>query len=159
MGDNIWRPHVTVAAVAERDGRFLLVEERIDGRLLYNQPAGHLDENESLIAAVAREAREETAWDFEPEALIGLYLWKEPTGGKTFLRAAFAGHCLRHHPQQPLDAGIQRALWLSRDEIAALGGRLRSPLVLRCVDDYLRGCRYPLDVLQHLAATPDHRGS
>jgi ADP-ribose pyrophosphatase YjhB (NUDIX family) len=154
MGDSLWRPHVTVAAVAERDGRFLLVEELIDGRLLYNQPAGHLDENESLLTAVVREAREETAWEFEPEALIGLYLWKEPTGAKTFLRAAFAGRCLHHHPQQPLDTGVQRALWLTRDEIAALRERLRSPLVLCCVDDYLRGCRYPLAMLQHLAGDP-----
>ncbi len=151
MGDTIWRPHVTVAAVAEREGRFLLVEELIDGRLLYNQPAGHLDENESLITAVVRETREETAWEFEPEALIGLYLWKAPDSGKTFLRVAFAGRCLRHHPQQALDAGVQRAQWLCRDEVAAMAERLRSPLVLRCIDDHLRGRRYPLDMLQHLA--------
>jgi ADP-ribose pyrophosphatase YjhB (NUDIX family) len=150
MSHEIWKPHVTVAAVAEREGRFLLVEELIDGRLLLNQPAGHLDENESLQAAVAREAREETAWEFEPEALVGIYLWKEPAGQKTFLRAAFAGRCLRHDPQQPLDTGVQRALWLTRDEIAAQHGRLRSPLVLLCIDDYLRGRRYPLDLVRHV---------
>jgi 8-oxo-dGTP pyrophosphatase MutT (NUDIX family) len=155
MTDAIWRPYVTVAAIAERDGRFLLVEELIDGRLLLNQPAGHLDENESLLAAVAREAREETAWEFEPEALVGLYLWKEPAEHKTFLRAAFTGRCLRHHPDQPLDTGVQRALWLSRDEVAAAQGRLRSPLVLRCIDDYVRGQRFPLALLQHLTG-PTH---
>ena len=150
MAGTIWKPHVTVAAVVERDGRFLLVEELIDGRLILNQPAGHLDEDESLFAAVVREAREETAWEFEPEALIGLYLWKEPTGQKSFLRAAFAGRCLRHHPEQALDVGVQRALWLSREEMAAESSRLRSPLVLLCVDDFLRGRRYPLELLRHL---------
>lgn len=158
MSEAIWKPHVTVAAVAERDGRFLLVEELIEGQLVLNQPAGHLDENESLLAAVTRETLEETAWEFEPESLIGLYLWKEPTGGKTFLRAAFAGRCLRHHPGQPLDTGVQRAIWLSRPEIAALQDRLRSPLVLMCIDDYLSGKRFPLDMLRYLNGSTENTG-
>lgn len=158
MSEAIWKPHVTVAAVAERDGRFLLVEELIEGQLVLNQPAGHLDENESLLAAVTRETLEETAWEFEPESLIGLYLWKEPTGGKTFLRAAFAGRCLRHHPGQPLDTGVQRAIWLSRPEIAALQDRLRSPLVLMCIDDYLSGKRFPLDMLRYLNGSAENTG-
>lgn len=151
MPGNLWKPHATVAAVAEQSGRFLLVEELIDGRLLLNQPAGHLDEDESLLDAVVRETREESAWDFEPSALIGLYLWKEPSGQSTFLRAAFAGHCRQHHPEQALDTGVQRAVWMSREDIIAAQDRLRSPLVLRCIDDYLRGCRYPLELLQHLS--------
>jgi ADP-ribose pyrophosphatase YjhB (NUDIX family) len=158
VSEAIWKPHVTVAAVAERDGRFLLVEELIEGQLVLNQPAGHLDENESLLAAVTRETLEETAWEFEPESLIGLYLWKEPTGGKTFLRAAFAGRCLRHHPGQPLDTGVQRAIWLSRPEIAALQDRLRSPLVLMCIDDYLSGKRFPLDMLRYLNGSAENTG-
>lgn len=150
MPDLVWKPHVTVAAVAEQAGRFLLVEEKVDGCLLLNQPAGHLDEDESLLTAVAREALEESAWDFEAEALLGLYLWKEPTGQHSFLRLAFAGHCVRHHPEQALDKGIVRTLWLSRDEVADNSSRLRSPLVLQCIDDYLSGRRYPLDMLHYL---------
>lgn len=150
MTEDFWKPHVTVAAVTEREGRFLLVEELIEGKLVLNQPAGHLDENESLVTAVVRETREETAWDFEVDALVGLYLWKVPTGQKTFLRAAFAGHCRQHYPDQLLDTGIQRAVWMTRAEIAAADEKLRSPLVLLCIDDYLRGYRFPLDLIHYL---------
>lgn len=146
-----WQAHVTVAAICERDGRFLLVEELIDGRLLLNQPAGHLDPGESLTDAVVREALEESAWAVEPLAVIGLYLWQEPSGRSTFLRAAFACRCLRHFPGQALDTGVQRAVWMSLAEIKACPERLRSPLVLRCIEDYLRGCSYPLDMLQYLS--------
>lgn len=150
MSESIWKPHVTVAAIAERDGRFLLVEESIDGRMILNQPAGHLDDNESLLQAVVREVREESAWEFSPEFLVGLYLWKAPEDGSTFLRIAFSGRCRVHHDDEPLDKGVARALWLSRDEVAADASRLRSPMVLRCIDDYVRGMRAPLELLQDL---------
>lgn len=150
MVDAIWKPHVTVAAIGERDGRFLLVEERVEGRLVLNQPAGHLDDGESLQAAVVREAREETAWLFEAQSLIGFYLWKAPLDGISFLRAAFAGTWCQEIAGGTLDPVIEHTVWLTRDEIAAQAGRLRSPLVLRCVDDYLAGQRYPLSLVQHI---------
>jgi 8-oxo-dGTP pyrophosphatase MutT (NUDIX family) len=145
----VWKPHVTVSAVCERRDRFLVVEERVRGRLVVNNPAGHLEDDESLIEAVLRETLEETGWEFAPEFVTGLYLWKSPSSAKTFLRVNFFGHAMRHHPAHALDRGIVRALWMSRDELAGCG-RLRSPLVLRCVDDYLAGKHYPLDVLSHL---------
>ncbi len=147
----LWKPHVTVAAVVERDNRFLIVEEISDGRLVYNQPAGHLDEGESLIMAVARETLEETAWSFIPEALIGIYRWHNPGNNRTYLRVCFAGHCTSHNPHQALDTGIVRAAWLTRAELST-SGQLRSPMVLRCIDDYLAGLRYPLSLLNDLDA-------
>lgn len=105
---------------------------------------------------MVRETREESAWEFTPDALIGLYLWRTPGDSRTYLRAAFAGHCLAHHPDEPLDSGVQRALWLGRAEIAAAEARLRSPLVLRCIDDYLRGQRFPLTLVQDLSQRADH---
>ncbi|MCP1726790.1 ADP-ribose pyrophosphatase YjhB (NUDIX family) [Natronospira proteinivora] len=146
-----WKPHVTVSAVVEDHGRFLLVEETIRGELKLNNPAGHLEEDESLVDAVIREVQEETARHFVPEAITGIYLWKNPGADKTFLRVNFFGHAPEFDPTQPLDTGIQRTLWLSREEIAAEMHRARSPLVLRCVDDYLAGRRYPLDALTHMA--------
>jgi 8-oxo-dGTP pyrophosphatase MutT (NUDIX family) len=145
-----WDARLTVATVIERDGRFLVVEEYADGdELVYNQPAGHLDEHETLAAAAIRETLEETAWEVGIDAIVGLYYWTHPQG-YTFIRTCFAGHALHHHPDQPLDRGIERALWLTRDEIAALGPKLRSPMVLRCVDDYLAGRRYPLELFSYL---------
>jgi 8-oxo-dGTP pyrophosphatase MutT (NUDIX family) len=127
-----------------------VVEEYADGdELVYNQPAGHLDEHETLAAAAIRETLEETAWEVGIDAIVGLYYWTHPQG-HTFIRTCFAGHALHHHPDQPLDRGIERALWLTRDEIAALGPKLRSPMVLRCVDDYLAGRRYPLELFSYL---------
>ncbi len=146
----IWKPHVTVAAIIEHDGRFLMVEERSEGRLVYNQPAGHLDEGEGLIAAAIRETLEETAWQFMPTALIGLYRWQHPQKGNTYLRVCFAGTCHDHDPLRPLDKGIVRALWMSRAELMAHTERLRSPLVIQCIDDYLAGKRYPLDIIHDL---------
>ncbi len=145
-----WSPRLTVATIIERDGRFLLVEEYADGEeLVYNQPAGHLDEHETLAAAAIRETLEETAWEVRVDAIVGLYYWTHPKG-HTFVRTCFVGTTLQHHPEQPLDHGIQRALWLNRDEIVALGPKLRSPMVLRCIDDYLAGKRYPLDLFGYL---------
>lgn len=140
-----WNPEVTVAAIAERDDRFLIVEERISGRLVLNQPAGHLEDGETLIDAVIRETREETAWRFKPDALVGTYLWRNPVDGRSFLRFAFCGAVDDHHAHQPLDAGIQRALWLSHEQLLAQASRLRSPMVLRCLQDYLLGKRQALD--------------
>jgi 8-oxo-dGTP pyrophosphatase MutT (NUDIX family) len=147
----IHRPDLTVAAVIEQGSEFLLVEERVRGALVLNQPAGHVEPGESPIAAVARETFEETGWRFEPRSLTGLYLWRNPDSGRTILRLAFCGDCDSHDPDRKLDRGIVRALWLSRAAIAQ-SPQLRSPMVLRCIDDYLRGERYPLSALKHLEA-------
>ena len=139
-----------MAAVVERDGRFLLVEEETVDGIRLNQPAGHLDPGESLLAAAARETLEETAFAFTPTQLIGVYLWRAtPLAGEavTYLRFAFCGELGAHDPGRALDDGILRALWLTRDEIAARAAQHRSPLVQRCVDDYLSGVRYPLELL------------
>lgn len=142
-----WIPHLTVAAVIERDGRFLLVEETINGELVLNQPAGHVEPGESLAAAAVREVLEETAWEFEPEALVGIYRWPLPDSDDAFFRFCFTGRAVRHHPDRALDAGIARAEWFSAAEMAAMPERHRSPLVARCLDDYLAGARYPLTLL------------
>ncbi len=144
---DIWKPHTTVAAVIEQDGRYLMVEENADGKIVYNQPAGHLDPGESLIDAVIRETREESAWRFAPEALTGIYLWDQPNTSRTFLRFAFCGKHSHHDPEQTLDDGILRALWMTREELAEKQDQLRSPLVLSCIDDYAAGKRYPLELL------------
>jgi 8-oxo-dGTP pyrophosphatase MutT (NUDIX family) len=143
----IWKPHVTVAAVAEENGRFLLVEEDIAGARVLNQPAGHLEPDESLLQAVCRETLEETAWRFIPEALIGIYRWQSPQDGHTFLRFTFAGHCDQHDSSRVLDQEIIRALWLTPDAVRDQQAMLRSPLVLRAIEDYLAGVRYPLSLL------------
>ncbi len=148
----IWKPHVTVAAIAEQDDKFLIVEEKVDGQLVYNQPAGHLDPGESLIEAVIRETFEETAWTFQPEALVGIQLWRHPLHGESYLRFSFCGSCREHHAQQALDEGIEQAVWLNRDELIDNSHKLRSPMVLRSIDDYLDGRRYSLDILEHIAS-------
>jgi 8-oxo-dGTP pyrophosphatase MutT (NUDIX family) len=141
MGMN---PDITVAAIVEEDGRFLVVEERINNRLVFNQPAGHVENGETLIEAVAREAREETAWKFTPHALLGVYLWCNPRTGRSTKRFAFSGRVTDHNAAQPLDRGIVRTHWFSRKDMLDHERRLRSPLVLRCVDDYLGGRALPL---------------
>ncbi len=147
---NIWSPHVTVAAVAEREGRFLLVEERSGGRFVLNQPAGHWERGESLIDAVQRETFEETAWRFSPEALIGIYRWIHPQSDTTYLRFAFCGTVFDHDPDIPLDQEIERAFWMSAAQIRGAHERLRSPQVLAVIDDYLEGNRYPLQCIRDL---------
>lgn len=142
--------HITVAAIAERNGAFLFVEERVAGELRINQPAGHLEIGENLLQAVTREALEETGRTFQPQALVGFYLWRVPGSELTYLRAAFCGDIGEPDPAHELDSGIERTLWLRRDEILVRQPQWRSPLVLRCVDDYLAGRRYPLDVLVDL---------
>ncbi len=140
----IWTPRVTVAAIIEQEHRFLLVEELIDGKTIFNQPAGHLDNGESLVQAVVRETLEETGRQFQPTAIIGLYRWRQVERDITFLRLCFTGEVVAYNPQQPLDDGILGTVWLTRDEVAARHSQLRSPLVLRCIDDYLAGDRFPL---------------
>ncbi|MCX8086892.1 MAG: NUDIX hydrolase [Rhodocyclaceae bacterium] len=144
---DIWKPNVTVAAIVEREGRFLLVEEETTEGLRFNQPAGHLDEGESLVAACAREALEETAYEFTPTELVGIYQWPRPQGDITYLRFAFAGRLGAHDPTRRLDTGIVRAVWLTPEEIEATQPRHRSPLVWQCVRDYLAGRRFPLDLI------------
>ena len=143
------RPRVTVAAIVQRDGRFLFVEERDNqGRLVINQPAGHLEVGETLIEAVIREAAEETAWRIEPNALVGVYVWGKPDRSVTYLRIALAAEAIHEVQGQALDEGIERVLWLNREELLARESQHRSPLVLQCVDDYLTGARHSLDVLK-----------
>jgi 8-oxo-dGTP pyrophosphatase MutT (NUDIX family) len=143
-------PDVTVAAVTETDGRFLLVEERINRRLLFNQPAGHVEHGETLLAAVVREVQEETAWRFEPQALVGVYSWRNPQDGRSFMRFAFTGTVSAHDPQARLDRGIVATHWLSCAELRQRATHLRSPLVMRCIEDYLAGVRRQLEPIAHL---------
>lgn len=145
----IWKPNVTVAAVIERDGKFLLVEEETAQGLKFNQPAGHWEPDETLVQATAREALEETAWHFVPKSLLGIYRWHSDSANITYLRFAFSGELGKHDPARTLDKGIVRAVWLTPDEIRAIRDRHRSPLILRCVEDYLAGKRYPLDLITH----------
>lgn len=142
-----WHPDVTVASVVARDGRLLVVEERIDGRLVLNQPAGHLDPGESLADAAVRETLEETGWRIRVESFIGTYQWQAPDG-RQFLRFAFGGQALEHDPARPLDTGIERALWLAPAELRARVAEHRSPLVWQVAADWLGGRRHPLSLLQ-----------
>lgn len=149
--DSRWKPNVTVAAVIERDGRFLMVEEETQSGLRLNQPAGHLDAGESLLEAVVREAREETAHVFVPQALVGIYQWRLMPQDVSYLRFTFAGSAGDEIAEQALDAGIVRALWMTEAELRASAPRHRSPLVLRSLDDWVAGKRFPLDLLWYAA--------
>ena len=146
-----WKPNVTVAAIIEQDGRYLLVEEETEAGLLLNNPAGHLEPGESPIDACVRETLEETGWTVELECLIGIQQWISSHSGSQFVRFTFAAHPLRHDPSRKLDDGILRAFWLDRDEIIAASDRLRSPLILHSIDDWLAGRRLPLESIQQLA--------
>jgi len=148
--DMTWKPHVTVAAVAENQGRFLLVQEVDAGNRVLNQPAGHLEDGESLLEAVRREVLEETAWQFEPRAVVGIYRWRHPQTGITFVRFTFAGLLLTHDAKRSLDPDIEQIVWLSDTEVRMQENSLRSPLVLRAIDDYLAGKSWPLDILADL---------
>jgi 8-oxo-dGTP pyrophosphatase MutT (NUDIX family) len=143
-------PEITVAAVTEADGRFLVVEERIERRLVINQPAGHVEAGETLVEAIVREVREETAWLFAPQGLLGVYLWRHPGTGRTTKRFAFVGGVTDHRGDQRLDDGIVGTHWLTHSQLKKREPQLRSPLVLRCVEDYLAGCRQSLSVAAHL---------
>jgi len=144
---SIWKPSVTVAAIIERDGRFLFVEEEADGRGVLNQPAGHLDPGESLVAAVAREVLEETAHRFTPTALLGVYRWHYAPQNVTFLRFAFRGRVDGVEREREIDKEILALHWLTLEELAARRAMHRSPLVERCVADYLAGKSFPLELL------------
>ena len=143
----LWKPSVTVAAVIERNGRFLLVEEETDNGVRLNQPAGHLEPDESIVAGAVRETLEETAYHFVPHALVGIYRWRYAASGVVYVRFAFTGELGALEAGRALDHGILRALWLTPAELRAEIDRHRSPLVMRCVEDYIAGRRYPLDLL------------
>lgn len=145
-----WQPDVTVATVVMAEGRLLCVEERVNGRLVLNQPAGHLEPDESLLDAAVRETREETGWEVRPTGFLGAYQWKAETG-RHYLRFAFVAEPLRHDPSLRLDEGIVQALWLSPEELLAAHERHRSPLVWQAVADHLAGIHSPLSILRRLA--------
>jgi ADP-ribose pyrophosphatase YjhB (NUDIX family) len=143
------RPHITVAAVIEDNSRFLMVEETSSGRLVLNQPAGHLENGESVIDAVIRETFEETAWSFVPESLVGIYLWHQPKiSASSYLRISFCGRIRDHDPLSSLDEGIERTLWLTREQLIREKARLRSPMVLESIEDYVSGRRFSLNLLK-----------
>ena len=151
-----WQPDVTVATIVVRDGRLLCVEERANNQLVINQPAGHLEPDESLLQAAERETREETGWIVRPTHFIGAYQWRAPAGpnereGRHYLRFAFVADALEEIPGHRLDEGIVRALWLTPEELQALSPRHRSPLVWRTAADYLGGMRHPLSLVSQLA--------
>ena len=141
-------PHVTVATIIEDNGRFLMVEELAEGRAVFNQPAGHLEADESLIQAALRETLEETGWDVELTAVTGIYLYTAPSNGITYQRICFAAKPVRHHPDLALDHGIIGPQWLTRDELITQSKRLRSELVMQCIDDYLAGARFALSLIR-----------
>ncbi|HCA26216.1 MAG TPA: NUDIX hydrolase [Betaproteobacteria bacterium] len=145
----IWKPDVSVAAIVERQGKFLLVEEETSDGPRFNQPAGHWEAGETLAQGVIRETWEETAHRFQPDFLLGVYRWRHPAKETVYLRFAFGGAVDGHEPAQPLDRGIIRAAWFTPEEIRTCGDRHRSPLVLRCVEDYLMGKRFPLELITH----------
>ena len=149
MNECIWKPNVTVAALIERDGRYLMVEEETDDGVRFNQPAGHLDAGEPLTSACTREVLEESAWHFTPSALVGIYQWTRPQGDITYLRFAFSGELGTHEPERTLDAGILRAVWMTPLEIEATRPLHRSPLIWQCMQDHAAGRRYPLDLIRH----------
>ena len=146
----IWTPHVTVAAVVERDGRFLLVDEETDQGRLFNQPAGHWDPEETLLEAVVRETREETGLGFIPRALVGIHHWRDVANDLTYLRFSFAGDAEGDETARPREATVYGLVWMTVEEIRATRDRQRGPQVLACVEDYLRGRRVPLDLLVDL---------
>jgi 8-oxo-dGTP pyrophosphatase MutT (NUDIX family) len=144
----VWKPHVTVAAVIEKNSRFLLIEEETSNGLAFNQPAGHLEKGESIISAVKREVSEETAWKFDPEYIVSIQLWRKNPDFPVFLRVCFAGKVHSHHADQVLDDGIIATHWLTHEEITEKKSQLRSPLVLKTVETYLSGEQYPLSLLK-----------
>jgi len=147
LSNNIWKPHTTVAAMAEQDGKFLLVKEMVQGEVVYNQPAGHLDPGESLLEAVVRETMEETQWEFKPVALQGIYRFvADSTSDSSYIRFLFRG-TVGAEFNGALDEGIISVEWMSYEEIRACRQQHRSPLVLQCVEDYLHKSPCPLDVL------------
>lgn len=154
-----WLPHVTVAAVIEKSGKFLMVEETSNNQRVFNQPAGHLDQGETLLEAVSRETLEETAWHFTANYLVGVYLWTSQHNDITYVRFCFAGELGGHEPARALDEAIHTTHWLSDTELRNRRDQLRSPMVLQCIDDYLAGTRLPLDSVTHLLTSRDSHGN
>lgn len=146
----LWKPNAVVATIVERNGRYLFVEEEADGRAVFNQPAGHLDPGETLLDAARRETLEESGWHVEPTSLVGIYLVEPPNSPITYLRFCFRARAISHDAAATLDKEIIRAVWMNRDELVAESARHRSPLVLRCLDDYLAGHDYPLALIHDL---------
>ncbi|MGH8127542.1 MAG: NUDIX domain-containing protein [Gammaproteobacteria bacterium] len=150
MNDRSFQPHLTVAAIAERDGRYLVVREYINGDERINNPAGHIEDGESPVEATVREVREETGYDFVAEALGGIYLWRKPDNGETFMRINVIGRCTGHDPEALLDDGIIGPEWFDLEQLRSKSNILRSPLVVRSFEEYRAGIRYPLDVISTL---------
>ena len=153
--DKIWKPHVTVASVIEEDGKFLLVEETINGERVLNQPAGHLESNETILEAVVRETLEETAWDIQPRHLINISRLFLRHKNRTYIRFNVASQAVKFNPERELDTGINCALWLTAEEIINSAHRHRSPLVIQSIKDYNSGLRYPLSLLQDMEILAD----
>lgn len=149
-----WYPHLTVATIIEKDGTFLMVKEISDGKTVFNQPAGHVEKDETLIEAAVRETLEETGWHINIDALVGFYLYTSPQNQTTYFRALFAATTLRHDKGRELDDGILDAPWLSLEQVREQSNRLRSPMVLQCIEDYNSGKRLPLDSISHLPVEP-----
>jgi 8-oxo-dGTP pyrophosphatase MutT (NUDIX family) len=147
----VWKPHVTVAAVVERDGKFLLVEEETDEGIQFNQPAGHLEHGETLEEAVVREVLEETGYAFAPRFLVGIHHWRHPGKDFTYLRFAFGGEITGYDVGRALDAGIIGPRWFTFDEIRANADRHRSPMILSCIEDWQSGRRHPLELVTYHA--------
>jgi len=145
----IWKPNVTVAAVIKQNDKYLLVEEQTNHGILFNQPAGHLEPNESIVDGVIRETLEETGYTFAPQSLLGIYRWCSHRNNTIYLRFAFSGIAIKHDNNRKLDDGIVRATWLNINEIHDLSHRHRSPLVIKCIEDHLAGKHYPLEILTH----------
>lgn len=141
-----WKPHATVAVIAEKDSRFLMVEERSRGRIVFNQPAGHVEEHEGILDAARREALEETGWEVEPRHFLGLYTYVAPANDATYYRFCFVADALKQASEE-LDDDIIATHWLTYDELRECQEKLRSPLVLKCIEDYLAGRRFPLSVI------------
>lgn len=147
---SIWKPHVTVAAVIEDNGRFLMVEEDVEGKIVFNQPAGHLEPGEGLVEAAIRETLEETGYHFSPQHVCGIYRWVLEEQDITYLRVSFCGSATPADSPVSLDEGIIGPVWLSREELLADPSHIRSPMVTACIDDYLAGRRYSLDIINNL---------
>lgn len=144
-----WTPHVTVATIVEKDGRFLIVEEWSGDQLVYNQPAGHVEPNETFTNAAVREALEETGWDVELSHISGIYVCASSRSDVTYQRICYAAKTIKHNPNRLLDAGIERAVWLTLDELKAQPDKHRSPVVVQCIEDYIAGKHYPIDLVWH----------
>lgn len=142
-----WAPHVTVATIIERDNRYLMVYEEADGKTVYNQPAGHLDPNETLQAAAVRETLEETGWVVELTGVVGINLYTAPSNGITYFRTTFIAEAISHDPERPLDTGIIEAVWLTYEELLARKDQLRSPMTLQIIEEYRAGRRFALNVV------------